>query len=120
MWSDSSSVRLTRPSVIESEDVTRRLIEEQQTGKQWSFTIFSSSPESTAVTTILISVQGGHLMHRTLNCQRYSKTIKMPELLSPLFTGGTKQPSDVLCSNATLEEFVFYDVTGITVEYMPH
>ena len=59
-------------------------------------------------------------MHGTLHCQRYSKTIKMLELLSPLFTGGIKQLSDVLCSNTTLEEFVFYDVTGITVEYMPH
>ena len=42
-------VCLTRPSVKQSEDVMSKLINIQQTGKEWNISLLSSSPESTAV-----------------------------------------------------------------------
>ena len=51
MWSRyNNSVRLTRASVTECEDIVRTLTKEQNTVKEWSISLwYSSSPESTAI-----------------------------------------------------------------------
>ena len=108
------------------------LIKEQKTGKEWSIELYSSSPESTAVIInnlnkctvwklhtedTLLDIKCVTILSEIL---KTNKTIKRLELRSSSLTGGIKQVSDALFSNAILEKLVLYDVTGITDEDMTH
>ena len=108
------------------------LIKEQQTRKEWSIELYSSSPESTAVIInnlnkctvwklhtedTLLDIKCVTILSEIL---KINKTIKRLELRSSSLTGGIKQVSDALISNAILEKLVLYDVTGITDEDMTH
>ena len=123
---------LTRPSVVESEDVISKLIKEQQTGKEWSITLSSSSPESTAVIINNLNkctVCSLDIWHTSFDTKcvsilseilKTNKTIKTLKLYYSSLTGGIKQVSDSLCNNETLERLVLWYVTGITDEDMTH
>ena len=123
---------LIRPSVAQSEDVISKLIKEQQTGKEWSIRLFSSSPESTAVIINNLNkctVRRLYIWHTSLDSKcvsilseilKTNKTIKTLRLYSSSLTGGIKQVNDSLCNNETLEELVLSYVTGITDEDMTH
>ena len=123
---------LTRPSVVESEDVISKLIKEQQTGKKWSINLYSSSPESAAVIINNLNkctVWSLDIWHTSLDSKcvsilseilKTNKTINRLWLDSSSLTGGIKQVSDSLCNNETLEELVLSHVTGITDEDMTH
>ena len=108
------------------------LIKEQQTRKEWSIELYSSSPESTAVILnnlnkctvwklhtedTLLDIKCVTILSEIL---KTNKTIKRLELRSSSLTGGIKQVSDALISNAIFENLVLYDVTGITDEDMTH
>ena len=109
-----------------------KLIKEQQTRKEWSIELYSSSPESTAVIInnlnkctvwklhtedTLLDIKCVTILSEIL---KTNKTIKRLELRSSSLTGGIKQVSDALIINAILEKLVLYDVTGITDEDMTH
>ena len=126
------SVWLTSPSVTQSEDVISKLIKEQQTGKEWSIRLFSSSPESTAVIINNLNkctVRSLEIFNTSLDSKcvsilseilKTNKTIKTLDLWSSSLTGGIKQVSDSLCNNETLEQLWLSHVTGITDEDMTH
>ena len=109
-----------------------KLIKEQQTGKEWSIYLSSSSPESTAVIINNLNkctVRRLDIVNTSLDSKcvsilseilKTNKTIKILWLQSSSLTGGIKQVSDSLCNNETLEELVLADVTGITDEDMTH
>ena len=132
-WRDyDRSVILRSPSVLQSEDVMKKL-KEQQTGKKWSINLsYSSSPESTAViinnvnncTVWRLDIQDTLLNSTCVSILseilKTNKTIKTLELRSSSLTGGIKQVSDSLFNNKTLEELVLSHVTGITDEDMTH
>ena len=133
MWRDDiNSVCLDRPSVLQSEDVISKLIKEQQTGKEWSITLWSSSPKSTAVIINNLNkctVRKLDIDYTSLDSKfvsilseilKTNKTIKRLELYSSSLTGGIKQVSDSLFNNKTLEELVLCYVTGITDEDITH
>ena len=129
---DDNSVRLTRPSVVESEDVISKLIKEQQTRKEWSIHLYSSSPESTAVVINNLNkctVWSLYIWYTSLDSKcvsilseilKTNKTIKTLWLHSSSLTGGIKQVSDSLFNNETLEQLVLSNATGITDEDMTH
>ena len=129
---DGNSVWLTRPSVVESEDVISKLIKEQQTGKEWSIRLISSSPESTAVIISNLNkctVRNLYIYYTSLDSKcvsilseilKTNKRIKILWLQSSSLTGGIKQVSDSLCNNETLEQLLLSDVTGIKNEDMTH
>ena len=133
MWRDDvNSVWLNSPSVVESEDVISKLIKEQQTGKEWSINLSSSSPESTAVIINNLNkctVSSLDILNTSLDSKcvsilseilKTNKTIKKLVLVSSSLTGGIKQVSDSLCNNETLEQLVLANVTDITDEDMTH
>ena len=108
------------------------LMKEQQTGKEWSIELYSSSPESTAVILnnlnkcivwrlhtedTLLDIKCVSILSEIL---KTNKTLKRLELRSSPLTGGIKQISNGLFSNAILEKLVLYDVTGITDDDMTH
>ena len=107
-------------------------MKEQQTGKEWSIRLSSSSPESTAViinnlnkcTVWRLYIRDTSLDSKCVSILseilKTNKTIKTLWLFSSSLTGGIKQVSDSLCNNRTLEEFMLWDVTGITDEDMTH
>ena len=129
---DYNIVRLTRPSVLESEDVISKLIKEQQTGKEWSIRLYSSSPESTAVIINNLNkctVRSLYIWNTSLDSKcvsilseilKTNKTIKTLQLFSSSLTGGIKQVSDNLFNNKTLEQLLLSDVTDITDEDITH
>ena len=131
-YDDDNSVNLNSPSVLQSEDVISKLIKEQQTGKEWSIRLYSSSPESTAVIINNLNkctVRSLHINDTSLDSKcvsilseilKTNKTIKILVLWSSSLTGGIKQVSDSLFNNKTLEELWLWNVTGITDEDMPH
>ena len=107
-------------------------MKEQQTGKEWSIRLSSSSPESTAVILNNLNkctVRSLDIWHTSLDSKcvsklseilKTNKTIKILWLHSSSLTGGIKQVSDNLFNNETLEQLVLYHVTGITDEDMTH
>ena len=107
-------------------------MKEQQTGKEWSIRLISSSPESTAViinnlnkcTVWRLDIWDTSLDSKCVSILseilKTNKTIKTLQLVSSSLTGGIKQVSDSLCNNETLEKLVLYYVTGITDEDMTH
>ena len=109
-----------------------KLIKEQQTGKEWSIHLISSSSESTAVVINNLNkctVRTLYIWHTSLNSKcilmlseilKTNKTIKILQLRSSSLTGGIKQVSDSLCNNETLEQLVLDNVTGIIDEDMTH
>ena len=109
-----------------------KLIKEQQTGKEWSLELHSSSPESTTVIINNLNkctVWSLYLFNTPLDskCQsifseilKANKTIKKLWLYSSLLTGGIKQVSDSLSHNMTLEKLRLYNITGITDDCMSH
>ena len=109
-----------------------KLIEEQQTGKKWSIRLMSSSPESTAViinnlnncTVSKLYIDNTSLDNNCVSILseilKSNKTITTLWLHSSSFTGGIKYVSDSLLNNATIEELVLLNVSGITDEDMPH
>ena len=109
-----------------------KLIEEQQTGKKWSIGLMSSSPESTAViinnlnncTVSRLYIDNTSLDNNCVSILseilKSNKTITTLWLHSSSFTGGIKYVSDSLLNNATIEELVLLNVSGITDEDMPH
>ena len=123
---------LDSPSVVESEDVISKLIKEQQTGKEWSIGLNSSSPESTAVIINNLNkctVWSLYIWDTSLDSKcvsilsdilKTNKTIKILVLRSSSLTGGIKQVSDSLFNNETLEQLMLYHVTDITDEDMTH
>ena len=132
-WRDhDDSVILTRPSVLQSEDVMKKL-KEQQTEKKWSINLFCSS-SSESITVIINNLNNCNvwrldIQDTSLNSMcvsilseilKTNKTIKTLELQSSSLTGGIKQVSDSLFNNNTLEELVLSDVTGITDEDITH
>ena len=129
---DGNVVILVSPNVVQSKDVMSKLIKEQQTGKEWSISLFSSSPESTAVIINNLNkctVRRLDIWHTSLDSKcvsilseilKTNKTIKRLVLFSSSLTGGIKQVSDSLFNNKTLEELVLFNVAGITDEDMPH
>ena len=132
-WRDDINfVRLTRPSVVESQDVISKLIKEQQTGRDWSIDLYSSSLESTAVIISNLNkciVWSLDIVHTSLDSKcvlilseilKTNKTIKTLRLQSSSLTGGIKQVSDSLFNNKKLETLVLSYVTGITDEDMTH
>ena len=132
-WNDDDNrVWVTRPSVLQSEDVISKLIKEQQTGKEWSISLSSSSPESTAViinnlnkcTVRRLDIEYTSLDSKCVSILseilKTNKTIKILELSSSSLTGGIKQVSDSLFNNKTLEQLVLYNVTDITDEDITH
>ena len=132
-WNDDiNRVRLTRPSVVESEDVVSKLIKEQQTGKEWSIRLYSSSPESTAIIINNLNkctVRSLYIWYTSLDSKcvsilseilKANKTITILVLQSTSFTGGIKQVSDSLYNNKTLENLWLWDVTGMTDEDITH
>ena len=108
------------------------LAKEQETGKEWSIYLYSSSPESTAV--IINNLNKCTVWRLYINntpldsvCTfilseilKTNITITTLQFFSSSLIGGIKQISDSLFNNTTLEELVLYDVTGITDEDMPH
>ena len=132
-WRDDDNiVQLNRPSVAQSEDVISKLIKEQQTGKESSIRLISSSPESTAVIINNLNkctVRSLNIWDTSLDSKcvsilseilKTNKTIKTLWLVSSSLTGGIKQVSDSLCNNKTLEQLALYNVTDITDEDMTH
>ena len=131
-YDDINSVWLFSPSILQSEDVISKLIKEQQTGKEWSITLSSSSPESAAVIINNLNkctVRRLYINNTSLDSKcvsilseilKTNKTIKKLELYSSLLTGGIKQVSDSLFNNKTLEQLVLSNVTGITDEDITH
>ena len=109
-----------------------KLIKEQQTGKEWSISLYSSSPESTAViinnlnkcTVRILDIFNTSLDSKCVlilsEILKTNKTIKTLELVSSSLTGGIKQVSDSLFNNETLEVLWFSNVTGIIDEDMTH
>ena len=131
-WKDDNSVILHSPNVLQSEDVMKKL-KEQQTGKKWSINLsYSSSPESTAViisnlnkcTVWRLDIQDTLLnstcVSITSEILKTNKTIKTLALQSSSITGGIKQVSDSLFNNKTLEKLVLSNVTDITDEDVTH
>ena len=131
-YADINTVCLTNPWVAESEDVINKLIQERQTGKEWSIRLISTSPDSTAViiqnlnnyTVKSLDIENTPLDYKCVSMLseilKTNKTIKRLELYNSSLSGGIKQVSDSLFNNRTLEELVLYNVTGITDEGMPH
>ena len=132
-WRDDiNSVSLTRPSVVQSEDVISKLIKEQQTGKEWSIHFSTSSPESTEVIINNLNkctVRSLDIWDTSLDSKcvlilseilKTNKTIKTLQLWFSSLTGGIKQVSDSLVNNRTLEQLWLYHVTDITDEDMTH
>ena len=131
-YDDNNSVILTSPSVLESEDVISKLIKEQQTGKEWSISLSSSSLESTAVIINNLNkctVWSLYIEYTSLDSKcvsilseilKTNKTIKRLRLYSSSLTGGIKQVSDSLFNNKTLEQLWLYNVTDITDEDITH
>ena len=125
-------VILTSPSVLQSKDVISKLIKEQQTGKEWSIDLFSSSPESTAViinnlnkcTVWRLNISDTSLDSKCVSILseilKTNKTIKTLVLDFSSLTGGIKQVSDSLFNNKTLEQLVLSHVTDITDEDITH
>ena len=125
-------VEVTSPSVVQSEDVMSKLIQKQQTGKEWSISLYSSSPESAAVIINNLNkctVRRLDIWNTSLDSKCVSilseilqtnETIKRLVLESSSLNGGIKQVSDSLCNNKTLEQLVLWHVTGITDEDMTH
>ena len=109
-----------------------KLIKEQQTGKKWSIRLMSSSPESTAViinnlnncTVSKLYIDNTSLDNNCVSILseilKSNKTITTLWLNSSSLTGGIKYLSDSLLNNATIEELVLLNVSGITDEDMPH
>ena len=105
-------------------------MKEQQIGKEWSISLISSSPKSTAVIISNLNmcrVRGLYINNSSLSKKclsilseilKTNKTIKTLELVSSSLTGGMKQVSDSLFNNKTLEKFVLYNIIGITDEDM--
>ena len=118
--------------MVESEDVISKLIKEQQTEKEWSISLNSSTPESTAViinslnkcTVWSLEIYSTSLDSKCVSILseilKTNKTIKRLELLSSSLTGGIKQVSDSLFNNKTLEQLVLFNVTSITDEDITH
>ena len=132
-WRDhDGSVRLTRPSVVESEDVISKLIKEQQTEKGWSIHLVSSSPESTTVIINNLNkckVSKLYIDNTSLDSKcvsilseilKSNRTVKTLWLHLSSFTSGIKLVSDGLIFNTTLEELVLLNVSGTTDEDMPY
>ena len=109
-----------------------KLTKEQQTGKEWSIRLNSSSPESTAViinnlnkcTVRRVDIYNTLLDSKCVSILseilKTNKTIKRLELESSSLTGGIKQVSDSLFNSKTLEQLMLYNVTDITDEDMTH
>ena len=110
-----------------------KLIKEQQTGKEWSIRLNSSSPESTAVimsnlnkcTVWRLDIWDTPLDSKCVSILseilKTNKTIKRLWLSFSSLPGGIKQVSDSLFNNKTLEKLMLlYNVTGITDEDMTH
>ena len=109
-----------------------KLIKEQQTGKEWSISLYSSPPESTAVIINNLNkctVRGLDINNTPLDSKcvsilseilKTNKTIKTLRLYSSTLTSGIKQVCEVLFTNTTLEVLVLLDVTGIMDEDMPY
>ena len=107
-------------------------MKEQQTGKEWSIDLNSSSPESTAViinnlnkcTVWRLDIWDTSLDSKCVSILseilKTNKTIKRLVLWSSSLTDGIKQVSDNLFNNETLEQLVLYNVTDITDEDMTH
>ena len=131
-WYDDNRVSLFSPSILQSEDVISKLIKEQQTGKEWSITLYSSSPESTAVIINNLNkctVWSLYIYNTSLDSKcvsilseilKTNKTIKILELYSSSLTGGIKQVSDSLFNNKTLEQLVLLNVSDITDKDITH
>ena len=106
-------------------------MKEQQTGKEWTIRLFSSSPENAAViinnlnmcTVWRLDIERTSLdsmcVSRLSEILRTNKTIKQLELNTRSFRGGIKQVSDVLLNNTTLEELVLVGVI-VTDEDITH
>ena len=129
-WNDDDNiVILTRPSVAQNEDVVSKLIKEEQTGKEWSIHLYSSSPESTAVIINNLNkctVWSLDIWYTSLDIKcvsllsemlKTNKTIKRLWLESSSLTGGIKQVGDSLFNN---KQLWLYDVIGVTDEDMTH
>ena len=109
-----------------------KLIKERQTGKEWSISLYSSSPESTAVIINNLNkciVRGLDINNTPLDSKcvsilseilKTNKTIKTLKLYSSTLTGGIKHVCEVLLTNTTLNVLVLLDVIGITDEDMPY
>ena len=124
MWSRyNNSVRLTRASVTECEDIVRTLTKEQNTVKEWSISLwYSSSPESTAIIINNLNkctVKSLYIRHTPLDSKcvsilseilKTNKTIKTLVLYISSLTGGIKEVSEALFTNTTIEQLAFWSV----------
>ena len=131
-YDDDNIVSLTSPTVLQSKDVISKLIKEQQTEKEWSIHLNSSSPESTAVIINNLNkctVRRLDIYYTSLDSKcvlilseilKTNKTIKKLRLYSSSLAGGIKQVSDSLFNNKTLEQLWLSDVTSITDEDITH
>ena len=112
--------------------MTCKLIKEQQTGKEWNISLYSSSPESTAViinnlnkcTVRRLDIQKTSLDSKCVSILseilKTNKTMKTLVLESSSITSGIKEVSHSLFNNKTLEKLLLHNVTGITDEDMAH
>ena len=112
--------------------MTCKLIKEQQTGNEWNISLYSSSPESTAViinnlnkcTVRRLDIQKTSLDSKCVSILseilKTNKTMKTLVLESSSITSGIKEVSHSLFNNKTLEKLLLHNVTGITDEDMTH
>ena len=103
-----------------------KLIKKQETGKEWSIRLNSSSPDS--ITVILNNLNKCRVrrvdIYNTLldskcisilsETLKTNKTIKRLKLESSSLTGAIKQVSDSLFKSKTLEQLLLHNVTVIT------
>ena len=136
MWTyHDNTIRLDSPTSDQCEVVKimmSQLGKEEQTGKELSISLWSSSPESAAVIINDLNkytVRRLYIRNTELDSVCISKlseiletneTIRRLELWSCKFIGGFKQVGDILSINTILEELVLWHITGITDENISH
>ena len=120
---NDNSIRLDSPTTDQCENVVSmmsQLRKEQQTGKEWSISLSSSSPESAAVkgyTVRRLYIRNTNLdsdcVLKLSEILKSNEIIKRLELWSCSFHDGFKQAGDVLFSNTNLKELMLWHVDGI-------
>lgn len=128
-WMDTV-VELTSPSIMQCKEVVHQL-DEQQTDKEWSIYLHSSSPESACIILNdlnMLSVVRLDFVTTSLDDNCMSKlsdslatnpTMKTLRFISSSLFGGIKQVIDALFTNTSLETLWLYDAT-ITHEDVNH
>ena len=126
-WKDDE-VELKSPTIQECEDVMKKLIEEEQTEREWSISLWSSSPEHALIIINNLNncaVCELHVEKTPLDSMcasklsevlTSSKATRSIHFMYCKITGDIKCIFDALVTNTTVDELWLSGTTGITDE----